>query len=163
MRRACSTTGLSIIFPRDRRRGAAARRERFDHLARPVAFPGGRPERRVHRRDLRRVNAELAAKAERARVGGIGPQRLRVGEAGAHPVHRRQEPRMARLQHDLRAHGEQRAALVGNAGLGAEVHAAEGETRHARHRRERAQRQIAPHGLDERDDASSGQRVGGCA
>ena len=154
--RARSTTGASIISPSSAtapRPSRSPRLGRLEHALRPGDGVGLRLEHAVDDVDLRRVDAGLAAEAERAGEAGGRLEPRVVAGVEVDDVERAADPGRGRVGDDLRAGVEELEAVRPGlpAELGAEVGGAEQQRGHARARRRLVGEAQTLGRLDDRD------------
>ncbi len=99
MRSAWRMCGLSSMRPSSDSAPESGRGpERGQHAPGPFDLFGGRTERRVDRRDLRRVDRHLAGEALAARLAGAALDRSGIAELGVHRIDRDDARRGCREQ-----------------------------------------------------------------
>ena len=88
----------------------------------------------VQHRNLRRVDAQLAAKAHAPRALGVTDHALGIARVHRHAVNGCGQPCAARGEHQGHAHGQQffLGITAGHAGIDLEVQVPEGQARHLR-------------------------------
>ena len=125
-----------------------------EDAARPVELVLVRPERAVDDLDLRRVDAGLAAQAERAGAAAGLLQPAGVVERQVDGVERGTDPGRDGIDHELRTRVEQLVAVCERreAELRGEVDRAEQQRDHAGHARDLKRAPHAVGGLGDRDD-----------